>query len=260
MTEAPAPRDAIALAADIRSGAADPAEVLEQSISRIKELNPALNAVVATRFDEARAEVEAGLPDGPLRGVPILIKILGTDVKGLPATDGSRLFTDVIATVDSTVVQRYKAAGMVVVGMTDAPEFGKTTTTEPLLYGPCHNPWNTEYSTGGSSGGSAASVASCMVPVAHGTDGGGSIRIPSAMCGMVGLKPSRGRVPAWPNPIALASPVTYHHALTTTVRDSAALLDAVAGHHPGDSFGAPTPPRPFLEEVGADAGAACGSG
>ncbi|MGW9405510.1 amidase family protein [Arthrobacter sp. NPDC055585] len=156
----------------------------------------------------------------------------------------------------ATVVQRYKAAGMVVVGMTNAPEFGKTTTTEPLLYGPCHNPWNTEYSTGGSSGGSAASVASGMVPAAHGTDGGGSIRIPSAMCGLVGLKPSRGRVPAWPNPIALASPVTYHHALTTTVRDSAALLDAVAVavHHPGDSFGAPTPPRPFLEEVGADAG------
>ncbi|WAP52157.1 amidase [Arthrobacter sp. ATA002] len=159
-----------------------------------------------------------------------------------------------MATVDSTVVQRYKAAGMVVLGMTNAPEFGKTTTTEPLLYGACHNPWNTEYSTGGSSGGSAASVASGMVPVAHGTDGGGSIRIPAAMCGLVGLKPSRGRVPAWPNPIALASPVTYHHALTTTVRDSAALLDAVAGHHPGDSFGAPTPPRPFLEEVGADAG------
>lgn len=197
MTEAPAPRDAIALAADIRSGAADPAEVLEQSISRIKELNPALNAVVATRFDEARAEVEAGLPDGPLRGVPILIKILGTDVKGLPATDGSRLFTDVIATVDSTVVQRYKAAGMVVVGMTNAPEFGKTTTTEPLLYGPCHNPWNTEYFTGGSSGGSAASAG----PTAAGPSGflppcAGWWASSRAVAGCL-----PGRIPSrWPHP------------------------------------------------------------
>ncbi|HIW69271.1 MAG TPA: amidase [Candidatus Dietzia intestinipullorum] len=247
-------RDAVALAADIRSGAQDAREVTDEAIRRIEELNPRLNAVVSTRFDEARAEVDAGLADGPLRGVPVLVKNLGADVAGQPATDGSRLFADVVAEVDCAVVQRYKAAGMVVLGTTNVPELGKTTTTEPLLYGPCRNPWDTGYSTGGSSGGSGAAVASGMVPVAHGTDGGGSIRIPASACGLVGLKPSRGRVPGWPRPDGLASPVTYHHALTTSVRDSAALLDAVAGHAPGDAFGAPTPARPFLEEVGAEPG------
>src|SRR5699024_7457184 len=127
-------------------------------------------AVVSTRFDEARAEVDAGLADGPLRGVPVLVKNLGADVAGQPATDGSRLFADVVAEVDCAVVQRYKAAGMVVLGTTNVPELGKTTTTEPLLYGPCRNPWDTGYSTGGSSGGSGAAVASGMGPVAHGTD------------------------------------------------------------------------------------------
>ncbi|MET3862175.1 amidase [Dietzia sp. 2505] len=253
-TSIPAGRDAVALAADVRAGITDPAEVLETAVARIEALDPALNAMVSTRFDEARAEVAAGLPDGPLRGVPIVIKNLGTEVAGQPASDGSRLFADVVATVDSTVVQRYKAAGMIVLGTTNVPELGKTTTTESLLHGPCHNPWDTAYSTGGSSGGSAAAVASGMVPVAHATDGGGSIRIPAAMCGLVGLKPSRGRVPSWPHPAALAAPISYHHAVTTTVRDSAALLDAVAGHVPGDAYGAPTPRRPFLDEVGREPG------
>ncbi|MDV8001402.1 amidase [Rhodococcus sp. IEGM 1408] len=247
-------RDALALAADIRSGATDPTEVLERAIDRIETLDPQLNAVVSTRFDDARAEIAVGLPGGPLRGVPIVIKNLGTDVAGQPATDGSRLFADVVATVDSAIVQRYKAAGMLVLGTTNVPEMGKTTTTESLLYGPCRNPWNPDYSTGGSSGGSAAAVASGMVPVAHATDGGGSIRIPAAMCGLVGLKPSRGRVPTWPHPAALAAPIAYHHAVTATVRDSAALLDVVAGHVPGDAYGAPTPARPFLAEAGTDPG------
>lgn len=249
-----ATRDAVALAAEIRAGERDVRGVTEEAIRRIESSNTELNAVVSSRFDQALAEVDAGLPDGPLRGVPILIKNLGADVAGQPSTDGSRLFADVVADVDCAVVQRYKAAGMVVLGTTNVPEMGKTTTTESLLYGPCRNPWNTQYSPGGSSGGSAAAVASGMVPVAHGTDGGGSIRIPASMCGLVGLKPSRGRVPTWPAPIGLASPVSYHHALTTTVRDSAALLDAVAGHVPGDPFGAPTPARPFVDEVGIDPG------
>lgn len=248
------PRDAMALAADVRAGVLDPADVLELAISRIEAHDPQLNAMVATRFDEARAEVTATLPDGPMRGVPIVIKALGTDVAGLPTADGSRLFADTVASVDSTIVQRYKAAGMIVLGTTNVPEMGKTTTTESLLHGPCHNPWNTGYSTGGSSGGSAAAVASGMVPVAHATDGGGSIRIPASMCGLVGLKPSRGRVPTWPHPIGLAAPLAYHHAVTTTVRDSAALLDVVSGHVPGDAYGAPTPERPFAEEVGIDPG------
>jgi len=244
----------VALAADVRVGTVDAADVLEQAIARIEAHDPTLNAMVATRFDAARAEVAAGLPDGPMRGVPVVIKALGTDVAGLPAADGSRLFADVVASVDSTIVQRYKAAGMIVLGTTNVPEMGKTTTTESLLHGPCRNPWDTGHSTGGSSGGSAAAVASGMVPVAHATDGGGSIRIPAAMCGLVGLKPSRGRVPTWPHPIGLAAPLAYHHAVTTSVRDSAALLDVVAGHVPGDAYGAPTPARPFLDEVGADPG------
>lgn len=247
-------RDATALAADIGAGAADARLVAEEAISRIGALNPELNAVVSTRFDEALAEIDAGLPEGPLRGVPILIKNLGADVSGQPATDGSALFADVVAEVDSAVVRRYRAAGMVVLGTTNVPEMGKTTTTESLLYGPCRNPWDAGYSPGGSSGGSAAAVASGMVPVAHGTDGGGSIRIPASMCGLVGLKPSRGRVPTWPHPVGLAAPVSYHHALTTSVRDSAALLDAVRGHLPGDPFGAPTPARPFTDEVATDPG------
>ncbi|WP_010541028.1 amidase [Dietzia alimentaria] len=250
----PHPRDAVALAADVCAGTTDPGEVLEQAIERIEAHDPQLNAMVATRFEQARAEVAAGLPEGPLRGVPIVIKALGTDVAGLPTADGSRLFADTVATVDSTLVQRYKAAGMIVLGTTNVPEMGKTTTTESLLHGACHNPWNTGYSTGGSSGGSAAAVASGMVPVAHATDGGGSIRIPAAMCGLVGLKPSRGRVPTWPHPVGLSSPLGYHHAVTTTVRDSAALLDVVAGHVPGDAYGAPTPVRPFVDEVGRDPG------
>lgn len=253
-TPTPTTRDAVSLAAEIRTGERDARGVTEEAIRRIESANPELNAVVSTRFDEALAEVDAGLPDGPLRGVPILIKNLGAGVAGQPATDGSRLFADVVADVDCAVVQRYKAAGMVVLGTTNVPELGKTTTTESLLYGPCRNPWDTRYSTGGSSGGSAAAVASGMVPVAHATDGGGSIRIPASMCGLVGLKPSRGRVPTWPNAVGLASPVSYHHAVTTTVRDSAALLDVVSGHVPGDPFGAPTPARPFLDEVGVDPG------
>lgn len=248
------PRDAVTLAAEIRSGERGVREVAEEAIRRIEATDPDLNAVVSTRFEEALTEVDAGLPSGPMRGVPILIKNLGAPVAGQPATSGSRLFADVVADVDCAVVQRYKSAGMVVLGTTNVPELGKTTTTESLLYGPCRNPWNTEYSSGGSSGGAAAAVASGMVPVAHGTDGGGSIRIPASMCGLVGLKPSRGRVPTWPNAIGLASPVSYHHALTTTVRDSAALLDVVAGHVPGDPFGAPEPARPFLDEVGRDPG------
>ncbi|RFU20564.1 amidase [Geodermatophilus marinus] len=243
------PNDAIATAARIRSGEISVREVVEEAIRRIEKYDPGLNAVVATRFDEALAEVDRGLPDGPLRGVPTLVKDLDADVAGLPRTGGSRLFAEARATRDSEVVARYRRAGMVVLGMTNSPELGKNASTEPVLHGPARNPWNPAYSTGGSSGGSAAAVAAGMVPVAHGSDGGGSIRIPASMCGLFGLKPSRGRVPTWPYSGALASPVTAHHAVTRTVRDSALLLDIVAGPVPGDALGAPTPDRSFLEQV-----------
>jgi amidase len=244
------PMDAIGTAELIRNGELSAREVVEEAIRRIEKHDHALNAVVATRFEEALQEVDRGLPDGPLLGVPILIKDLETDVAGLPRTGGSRLFAEARAARDSEVVARYRRAGLVVLGTTNSPELGKNASTEPLLHGPTHNPWNPAHSTGGSSGGSAAAVAAGMVPVAHGTDGGGSIRIPASMCGLFGLKPSRGRVPTWPYSGALASPVTAHHALTTTVRDSGQLLDIAAGPVPGDALGAPTPDRSFLEQVG----------
>jgi len=241
--------DAVALAERIRAGSLGEREVVEAAIQRIEEHNGSLNAVVATRFDNALAEVDRGLPDGPLRGVPVLIKDLGVDVADLPATNGSRLFADNIATHDSEIVRRYRRAGMVVLGTTNTPEFGKNGSTEPALFGPTRNPHSHEHSPGGSSGGSAAAVAAGMVPVAHGSDGGGSLRIPAAMCGLVGLKPSRGQVPTAPHPTALANPLTVHHAVSTSVRDSATLLDIVAGAVAGSPYGAPHGPLPYADEI-----------
>ncbi|WP_166137653.1 amidase [Nocardioides ochotonae] len=246
--------DATATAAAVRRGEVSAREVVEAAITRIEKLDPALNAVVGERFQQALAEVDAGLPDGPLRGVPTLVKTLSTDVAGLPTTGGSRLLRDKVAATDSELVARYRRAGMVVLGITNTPELGKNASTEPLLYGPTHNPWNPAYSPGGSSGGSAAAVASGMVPVAHGNDGGGSIRIPAAMCGLFGLKPSRGRVPAAPYLSGLSNPTSVHHALTTTVRDSALLLDVSHGRVPGAPFDAPAPSGTFLDAVGRDPG------
>ena len=246
--------DAVGLAALIRAGELTAREAVEAAITRIEDRNPELNAVVHTRFEEALDEVDRSLPDGPLRGVPILVKDLGTDVAGLPSTSGSRLFADYRPAGDSELVARYRRAGLVVLGTTNTPELGKNVSTEPALFGPTRNPWRTTHSTGGSSGGSAAAVAAGLVPVAHGSDGGGSIRIPAAMCGLFGLKPSRGLVPNAPYPSGLASPLSVHHALTRSVRDSAALLDAVAGARPGSPYAAPTADRPYAAEVGAPTG------
>lgn len=250
----PPEQDAVGLAALIRAGELRPREVAEAAIRRIEAVNPALNAVVHTRFDEALDEVEAGLPDGPLRGVPIVIKDLGADVAGLPATSGSRLFAENVPGCDSELVARYRRAGMVVLGTTNTPEFGKNASTEPALFGPTRNPWDVRCMPGGSSGGSAAAVASGMVPVAHGSDGGGSIRIPSAMCGLFGLKPSRGRVPTAPHPASMANPLSVHHALSRTVRDSALLLDIACAPFPGAPFGVPGDAREYAAEVEADPG------
>ncbi|MFE7711826.1 amidase, partial [Streptomyces sp. NPDC057486] len=237
--------DAVGTAAAVRSGEVDARAVVEDAIARIERLNPQYNAVIHTRFDRALEEVDAGLPDGPLRGVPVLIKDLGTDVAGLPSTGGSRLFAEGLAARDSELVARYRRAGMVVLGTTNTPELGLNASTEPALFGPTRNPWSTAHSPGGSSGGSAAAVASGMVPVAHASDGGGSIRIPSAACGLFGLKPSRGRVSPAPRPTTLSGLVSAHHAVTTTVRDSALLLDIATGPLPGDAYAAPTPADSF---------------
>ncbi|MFI6946604.1 amidase [Streptomyces sp. NPDC050422] len=246
--------DAFATAAAVRNGETDARTVTEQAIARIDEHNPRLNAVVHTRFEAARAEVAAGLPKGPLHGVPVLVKDLGTEVEGLPATGGSRLFADATARRDSELVARYRRAGAVVLGTTNTPELGLNASTEPLLFGPTRNPWNTDRSPGGSSGGSAAAVAAGLVPVAHASDGGGSIRIPAAACGLFGLKPSRGRVSPAPRPTTLSGLVSAHHAVTTSVRDSALLLDVVAGPMPGDAYAAPAPAAPFAELARRDPG------
>ncbi|WP_254395543.1 amidase [Streptomyces sp. AC512_CC834] len=246
--------DAVATAAAVRNGETDARTVTEQAIARIEKLDPELNAVIHTRFEAARAEVVAGLPDGPLHGVPILVKDLGTEVEGLPATGGSRLFSQVTARRDSELVARYRRAGAVVLGTTNTPELGLNASTEPALNGPTRNPWNHAYSPGGSSGGSAAAVAAGMVPVAHASDGGGSIRIPAAACGLFGLKPSRGRVSPAPRPTTLSGLVSGHHALTTTVRDSALLLDVAAGPLLGDAYAAPQPAGPFAELARRDPG------
>jgi amidase len=246
--------DAIGTADAVRRGDVSAREVVEAAIARIEEVDPRVNAVIGRRFDEALAEVEAGLPDGPLTGVPFLIKDLGSEVAGLPATQGSRLFADSLSTADSELVRRYKRAGLVVLGTTNVPEFGLNASTESQLHGPARNPRDPSRSTGGSSGGSAAAVATGMVPAAHATDGGGSIRIPAAMNGLVGLKPSRGRTTGHPDPGTLAAPVSVPHAVTTSVRDSAVLLDVIAGPLPGEAYAAPAPDGSFLSATRRDPG------
>lgn len=246
--------DAIALADLVRRREVTALELVDAVIARIEYRNPVLNAVIAERFDRARDEA----PDvsGPLAGVPFLVKDLNCDVAGLPSTRGSRLFADVVAPVDAELTRRYRAAGLLILGNTNTPEFGKNASTEPLLHGPTHNPWELDHSTGGSSGGSAASVAAGIVPAAHANDGGGSIRIPASECGLFGLKPTRGRTPIAPTPGAFAYPVGIGHAVTRTVRDSAALLDVVSGGLPGDPY--PSPPAPeagsFLAALDVDPG------
>ena len=234
--------DTIGLAALVAAGEVSSLELVDASIARIEARNATLNSVVANRFVEVREEASSVNADSPIAGVPFLVKDLNCDVAGLPSTSGSRLFADVIAPRDSELTKRFKAAGLLILGNTNTPEFGKNASTEPLLFGPAHNPWNTKYSTGGSSGGSAAAVAGGIVTAAHANDGGGSIRIPASECGLSGLKPTRGRPPTWPAASAFAYPMGIGHAVTRTVRDSAAILDAISGPLAGDPY--PAPPAP----------------
>jgi amidase len=248
--------DACALATLVRDGDASPSELVEDAIERIDKLNPELNAVIRPRFDEARIEAGAPLPDGPFRGVPIVLKDLLCYVAAEEVHEGMAALKEAryVAPRDQELARRLRAAGFVVVGRTNTPELGILPTTEPLAYGPTRNPWDTAHSTGGSSGGSAAAVAAGMVPVGHANDGGGSIRIPASECGLVGLKPSRGRVPLGPEWGDVMGGLVSELAVTRSVRDTAAVLDAVAGPAPGDPYAAPAPARPYLAEVGADAG------
>lgn len=247
-TEFPA-LDGLGLAALIRSGDVSAREAVEASIDRIERLNPRLNAVVHRMFDRALREAVGPLPDGPFRGVPFLVKDLLTWVEGEPLSCGSRLFRGWTAPQDTEVARRYRGAGLVILGKTNTPEFGLVPFTESEALGTCRNPWNVERTAGGSSGGSAVAVASGMVPLAGGGDGGGSIRIPASCCGLFGLKPTRGRVPTGPVQGELWRGAVVEHVLTHSVRDSAALLDVLAGPDLGAPYFAPPPLRPFIEEV-----------
>jgi Asp-tRNA(Asn)/Glu-tRNA(Gln) amidotransferase A subunit family amidase len=227
---------------------------LEAALERVEARNPALNAVIHRMDDEARRAVAGGLPAGPFSGVPYLIKDLFVFCAGQPTRSGSRLFDDFVPDHDSTLIARLRAAGLVLIGKTNTPEYGLNGATEPALFGPTRNPWDRGRSAGGSSGGSTAAVAAGIVPAAHATDGGGSIRIPASCCGLFGLKPSRGRSPYGPDAGEGLGGLSTGHAATRSVRDSAALLDTIIGPAPGDPYAAPAPARPFLDEVGADPG------
>lgn len=244
--------DGLGLAALVRRGDISAHEVLETVIGRIEARNPALNAVVATLFDEAKRAIESGLPDGPFVGTPYLFKELVVSVLGAPATSASRLYAANQPSRESELVVRCRKAGMMIVGKTNSSEFGLQPVTEPHLFGPTRNPWNQDYSPGGSSGGSAAAVAAGMVPLAHATDGGGSIRIPASCCGLFGLKPTRARITAGPEGGEGLAGLASQHAVTCSVRDSAALLDATAGPMPGDPYYPPAPERSYLEEASRD--------
>jgi amidase len=246
--------DATAQADLVRRKQVKPIELVDAAIDRIERLNPTLNAVVTPMYDEARKVASGSLPDGPFTGVPFLLKDLLASYGGVRMTSGSTFLRDYVSNHDSELVARHKRAGLIVVGKTNTPEFGLVPTTEPRLFGPTHNPWDPSRTPGGSSGGSAAAVAAGIVPMAHGNDGGGSIRIPASCCGLFGLKPTRGRNPLGPDFGDIMNGLVSEHALTRSVRDSAALLDATSGPDLGDPYCAPLPERPFLQEVGADPG------
>jgi Asp-tRNA(Asn)/Glu-tRNA(Gln) amidotransferase A subunit family amidase len=246
--------DALGLAELIRKREVSAEEVLEAALTRTREVNGRINAIVVPMFEEARSRARQPLPTGAFTGVPFLLKDLGAYYTGFRTTSGCRFNADYVADHDSELVRRYKNAGLVIFGKAATPEFGLTTSTESALFGPTRNPWNPERTAGGSSGGSAAAVAAGIVPAAHATDGGGSIRIPASCCGLFGLKPTRARVSLGPDLGEGWSGLSCAHAVSRTVRDSAALLDAAAGPAPGDPYWAPPPVGPFLEQVGRPPG------
>jgi amidase len=246
--------DALGLAELVQKREVKPEELLEEAQKRVDAVNPRLNAVVRPMFDEARQTLAAGVPEGPFAGVPFLLKDLITTYAGVPFTSGSRFFKDYIPKQDSELLKRIKAAGLVVCGKTNTPELGLMPVTEPELFGPAHNPWNLERTPGGSSGGSAISVAARIVPMASGGDGGGSLRIPASCCGVMGMKPTRGRNPTGPEAGDLWYGAIAEGVISRSVRDNAAMLDITGGADPGAPHFPPPPARPFLDEVGADPG------
>lgn len=245
--------DGLGLAALVAAGDVTPLELVEAAIEGIERRNGALNAVVHKAYDEARA-VAAKPLSGPFAGVPFLIKDLGLEVAGWPRTSGSRFSTDAPDTRDSELVTRFRAAGVVLVGKTNTPEYGIPGVTISDKLGPCRNPWNTDHVSGGSSGGAASAVAAGLVPLAHASDGLGSIRIPAACCGLVGLKVTRDRNPNGPDDYDRAIGFSVDHVVSRSVRDSAAMLDATGYAEPDSPYAPPPKARPYLEEVTAPPG------
>ncbi len=241
--------DGLGLAKLVRQNEVTPSELLEHALAGIDAVNPQLNGVVARLADLAEAEIAAGLPDGPFKGVPFLVKELGVQAKGAPSRCGSKLTEDLVAVADSELMKRFRAAGLVTTAMTASPEFGFNPTCESVFYGPTHNPWDLGRSPGGSSGGSAAMVAAGVVPVAHANDGGGSIRIPASCCGLVGLKPTRNRVPTGPSFGDWLNGLAIELIVSRSVRDTAAMLDAVQGPDTGPPDIITPPERPYLDEM-----------
>ena len=246
--------DGLGLAELVRRREVSAAELAAAAIERIEARNPGINAVVHRMYDEAKRVTAAPLPDAPFAGVPFLLKDLMAAYAGAPLTSACRFLSRFVPSYDSEMVVRYKRAGLVVIGKTNTPELGIMGYTEPRLFGPCRNPWNVSHTPGGSSGGAAAAVAAGMVPMAHGGDGGGSLRIPASCCGLFGLKPTRGRNPLGPVYGESWCGLVQEHAITRSVRDSAALLDATCGPDLGAPYFAAPPPRPFLAEVGENPG------
>lgn len=240
--------DAVGLAGLVSNGEVSPAELLNTAVERMAQVNPALNAVTLDLTDNARHDVRRHIWSGPLAGVPFLLKDLGAQLEGTPTSAGSAVFKDAVALADSAIVSAYKQAGLVTFGKTNTPEFGLMPVTEPALLGPCRNPWDTTRTPGGSSGGAASAVAAGIVPAAHASDGGGSIRTPASACGLFGMKPSRGRVSFAPAGEGWGG-ASIQHAVTRSVRDSAVLLDIVCQPQPGDPYFLAPPERPFAEEV-----------
>ena len=247
--------DATAQAELVASGKVTPLEMVNAAIERVERYDGALNALTYRWFDAARQLASSSeLPEGPFRGVPYLLKDLYAAEAGKPLSNGSKAYkaADYVSTEDTTLVARYKASGLISIGRSNSPEFGSVPVTEPEAWGPTRNPWDLTRTSGGSSGGSAAAVATGIVPIAHASDGGGSIRIPASCCGLVGLKVSQGRISM--GPLRDESNLGVEHCVSRSVRDSARLLDATHGPGIGDVIIAPTPRRPFVDEVGADPG------
>jgi amidase len=256
VTEDLARLDATAQAELVRIGEVSPEELTQAAIERAERLNPDLNAIIHPLYEQGLEESRGELPDGPFRGVPFLFKDLGAGLAGQPMHMGMMGLkeADFRLPVDTFLGARFREAGFVTIGKTNTPELGIVPTTEPAAYGPTHNPWDVGRSPGGSSGGSAAAVAAGIVPIAHANDGGGSIRIPASCCGLVGLKPSRGRTSLGPLVGDTMSGLTVEHVVSRSVRDVALALDATHGPAPGDPYVAPAPLRPYMVELGADPG------